>query len=195
MESAARFVLIHRRVLAATLAGLAVWAAIGAVTRSPDTREVLVAARDLAGGSAVGPADLRTQRLPLDAVPAGSIDRPAAIGRALAGPMRAGEVLTDRRVVDPRDLGEGRVLATVEVPSATGSLLRSGDAVDLLAVGDEGRAVPVAEAVEVITVRSDPDRETAVLGVAAPPRVATEVARASVTSRLTAVVVGRHRKR
>ncbi|SKB08134.1 SAF domain-containing protein [Aeromicrobium choanae] len=195
MESAVRFVLTHRRVLAAALAGLAAWAAIGAVTRSPDTREVLVAARDLGGGSTVTRADVRIQRLPRHTVPEGSIGRSDAIGRALAGAMRAGEVFTDRRVVDPRDLGEDRVLATVEVPSATGDLLRSGDAVDLLAVGDEGRAVPVAEAVEVITVRSDPDRETAVLGVAASPRVATEVARASVTSRLTAVVVGRQRLR
>ncbi|MET1132651.1 MAG: SAF domain-containing protein [Aeromicrobium sp.] len=195
MESVVRFVLTHRRVLAAALAGLAVWAAVAALTRTPDTREVLVAARDLAGGSTVARADVRVQRLPLDTVPAGSIDRPDAIGRALAGAMRAGEVFTDRRVVDPRDLGDGRVLASVEVPSATGDLLRPGDAVDLLAVGDEGRADPVAEAVEVVTVRSDVDRETAVLGVATAPGVATEVARASVTSRLTAVVVARQRPR
>ncbi|MET0468140.1 MAG: SAF domain-containing protein [Aeromicrobium sp.] len=195
MESVVRFVLTHRRVLAAALAGLAVWAAVAALTRTPDTREVLVAARDLAGGSTVARADVRVQRLPLDTVPAGSIDRPDAIGRALSGAMRAGEVFTDRRVVDPRDLGDGRVLASVEVPSATGDLLRPGDAVDLLAVGDEGRADPVAEAVEVVTVRSDVDRETAVLGVATAPGVATEVARASVTSRLTAVVVARQRPR
>ena len=195
MESAVRFVLTHRRVLAALLAGLAVWAAVAAVTRSPDTREVLVAARDLPGGSTVTRSDVRTQRLPLDGVPAGAIERPAAIGRALAGAMRSGEVFTDRRVVDPRDLGDGRVLATVEVPAATGDLLRPGDAVDLLAVDDEGRADPVAERVEVVTVRSDADRETAVLGVAATPEIATEIARASVTSRITAVVVGRRQPR
>jgi hypothetical protein len=83
------------------------------------------------------------------------------------------------------------VLATVEVPAATGELLRAGDAVDLLAVGDDGAAHPLAEAVEVVTVRTDADRETAVLGVAAAPHVATRVARASVTSRVAAVVVTR----
>ncbi|MFH7323300.1 SAF domain-containing protein [Aeromicrobium sp. JJY06] len=193
MESAVRFVLTHRRVLAATLAGLAVWAAVTAVTRSPDTREVLVAARDLGSGATVLRSDLETRRLPDSAVPAGLAASPEIVGRALAGPMRAGEVFTDRRVVDPRDLGRGRVLSTVEVSSATAELLRPGDAVDLLAVAEEGAAEPVAEAVEVVTVRSDPERETAVLGVAADPEVATLVARASVTARLAAVVVARHR--
>lgn len=193
MESALRFVLTHRRVLAATLAGLAVWAAVNAVTRSPDTREVLVAARDLGSGATVLRSDLETRRLPDGAVPAGLATSPEIVGRALAGPMRAGEVFTDRRVVDPRDLGRGRVLSTVEVSSATAELLRPGDAVDLLAVAEEGAAEPVAEAVEVVTVRSDPERETAVLGVAAAPEVSTRVARASVTAHLAAVVVTRHR--
>lgn len=193
MESAVRFVLTHRRVLAATLTGLAVWAAVTAVTRSPDTREVLVAARDLGSGATVLRSDLETRRLPDSAVPAGLAASPEIVGRALAGPMRAGEVFTDRRVVDPRDLSRGRVLSTVEVSSATAELLRPGDAVDLLAVAEEGAAEPVAEAVEVVTVRSDPERETAVLGVAADPEVATLVARASVTARLAAVVVTRHR--
>lgn len=193
MEPAVRFVLTHRRVLAATLAGLAVWTAITAVTRSPDTREVLVAARDLGSGATVARSDLETRRLPDDVVPAGAAASPDVIGRALAGPMRAGEVFTDRRVVDPRDPGRGRVLSTVEVPSATGEMLRPGDAVDLLAVGEDGAAEPVAEAVEVITVRADSERETAVLSVATPPDTATGLARASVTSRLAAVVVTRHR--
>lgn len=192
MEPVVRFVLTHRRVLAALLAGLAVWSAVTAVTRSPDTREVLVAARDLPGGATVRDADVATRRLPRASVPDGVVDRPAVAGRSLSGAMRAGEVFTDRRVVDPRDLGEGRVLAIVEVSAATGELLRAGDAVDLLAVGDDGRTDTVAETLEVVTVRADRDREAAVLGVAAEPTEATAVARASMLSRLTAVVVARH---
>lgn len=191
MEPVVRFVLTHRRVLAALLAGLAVWSAVTAVTRSPDTREVLVAVRDLPSGATVRDADVTTRRLPRSAVPDGTVDHPAVRGRSLSGAMRAGEVFTDRRVVDPRDLGSGRVLAIVEVSAATGELLRAGDAVDLLAVGDDGRTDTVAEALDVVTVRADRDREAAVLGVAAEPGEATAVARASMTSRLAAVVVAR----
>jgi len=194
MESVARFVLTHRRVLAATLAGLAVWSAITAVTHSPDTRAVVVATRDLGGGTIVRAADLQARRIPDQSVPDGTVTAGDVTGRALSGAMRAGEIFTDRRVVDPRDLGDGRVLATVEVPAATGELLRAGDAVDLLAVGDEGEAHPVADGVEVVTVRTDAERETAVVGVAAAPAVATKVARASVTSRLAAVVVARQER-
>ncbi|MFS0886517.1 SAF domain-containing protein [Aeromicrobium sp. 179-A 4D2 NHS] len=191
MESVVRLVLAHRRVLAALLTGLAVWAAITAVTRAPDTREVLVAARDLSGGATVDAADLGTRRVPRSAVPAGLVTASDVEGRAVAGPMRAGEVFTDRRVVDPRDVGAGRVLSVVEVSPGTAELLRPGDAVDLVAVGEDGAADTVAEAVEVMTVRADPERETAVLGVATAPRTATTVARASMTSRLAAVVVAR----
>lgn len=191
MESVVRFVLTHRRVLAAALAGLAVWSAITAVTRSPDTRSVLVAARDLPGGVVVSTRDLDERRLPRTAVPDGTVTADDLTGRAVAGAMRAGEVFTDRRVVDPRDLGRGRVLATVEVPVATGQLLRPGDSVDLIAIGEEGGAEPVAQAVEVVTIRTQRDRETSVLGVATEPDVASEVARVAVTSRVAAVVVAR----
>lgn len=192
MESVVRFVLTHRRILAATLAGLAVWSAITAVTRSPDTRPVLVAARDLSGGAVIATRDLEQRRLPRGVVPDGTVGAEDLTGRAVAGAMRAGEVFTDRRVVDPRDLGQGRVLATVEVPVATGQLLRPGDAVDLLAIGEEGNARPIARAVEVVTIRTQRDRETSALGVAAESDVASEVARVAVTARLAAVVVPRH---
>jgi len=191
MEPVIRFVLTHRRVLAALLVGLSVWAAVTAVTRSPDTRAVVVAARDLPSGATVRAADLATRRLPRSALPTGALPAADVTGRALSGAVRAGEVLTDRRVVDPRDLGAGRVLAVVEVSAATGDLLRAGDAVDLVAVGEDGRTDTVAEGIEVVTVRTDRDRDAAVLGVAAVPGVATAVARASMTSQLAAVVVPR----
>lgn len=191
METVVRFVLLHRRVLAALLTGLAVWAALSAVTRSPDTREVHVAARDLASGSTVRAQDVTTRRLPRSALPDGLIEASLVRGRSLSGAMREGEVFTDRRVVDPRDVGAGRVLSVVEVSAASGDLVRPGDAVDLLAVGEDGRSARLAPAVDVVTVRVDPDRDAAVLGVAATPASATKIARATMTSRIAAVVVAR----
>lgn len=189
MESVVRLVLTHRRLIAALLAGLAVWSAITAVTHSPGTREVVVAARDLDSGVAVTRSDLEVRRVPHAAVPAGVTAIGDVPGRALAGPMRAGEIFTDRRVVDPHDLGANRVLAVVEVSAATGELLRAGDSVDLVAVDEDGAGATVAEAVEVVTVSTDPERDAAVIGVAAAPRIATSVVRAAMTSRLAAVVV------
>ena len=69
MESVARFVLLHRRIVVAVLAGLAVWSAITAITHAPDTREVMVAAHDLDSGSAVERSDLRVRRMPEATVP------------------------------------------------------------------------------------------------------------------------------
>ncbi len=191
MESLVRFVLIHRRVLAALLAGLAVWSALAAITRSPDTHPVLVAARDLDSGVTLKRADVEVRRIPDAALPDGTVEADDVTGRALSGAMRTGEVFTDRRVVDPRDLGNGRVLAVVEVSAATAELLRAGDTVDLLAIGEDTAADTVAESVDVVTVRVDSDRDAAVLGVAVKPRLAIELARVSATSRLAAVVVAR----
>lgn len=188
MHQAVLFVLTHRRVVAAVLVGLAVWAALTALTRDPDTRTVTVVARDLPGGTTLRSGDLRTADLPRDVVPAGTVGAGAAVGRILSGGVRSGEVVTDRRAVDPRDLGDGLVLAAVEVPASAGEVLRTGDAVDVLAVGDDGTADVVAENTAVVTIRTDPERETTVLGVGADRRTATELARVSVTSRLTAIV-------
>ncbi len=191
MEQAARFVLAHRRLIAAALVGLSVWAALTALDRSPTTRAVLVAAHDLPSGTQVRSADLASVRLPGTVVPDGTIDEADITGRSLSGGMRAGEVFTDRRVVDPRDLGGGDVLAVVEVAAATGEMLRAGDAVDVVAVDDDGAATTVLRAAEVVTVRTDETRDAAVLGLAATPEGATELARVSVTSRLSAVVTTR----
>lgn len=189
MEQVARFVLAHRRLIAAGLVGLAVWSAITALTHEPGTRPVLVAADDLPGGRVLRAGDLSTRALPDDAVPIGALTDDEAVGRVLSGGMRAGEVVTDRRAIAPRDLGDGRVLAVVEVPAATGEVLRPGDRVDVLAVGDDGRAAAtVAEGVELVTVRLRPDRDAAVLGIGADRDTAVDLARLSVTSRLNAVL-------
>lgn len=191
MERVSRFVLVHRRVIAALLVAAAVWSALMALTRDPDTRPVAVAAHDLSGGATVRPDQVEVRRWPAAAVPKSLIDPADVDGRVVVGGMRAGEPFTDRRAVDPRDLGAGRVLAVVEVPAAVGVVVRGGDAVDVLAVGDDGAGTTVAESADVIAVRRDQDRDVTVLGLAVERRTAADVARLAVTSRLTAVVSDR----
>ena len=188
MEQAIRKFLIHRRLIAAILVGLSVATAISAVTRTPDTREVVVAARDLAGGKPVGRGDLVTRRLPVEATPAGVLKAEDLSGRVVAGSMRRGEIFTDRRVVDPRNLGRGQVLAVVEVPTATGELLRPGDRIDLIAVGDDGAGETVATGAEVTMIRLQPDSGSAVLGVTTTEKLAVQIAEISITHRLNATV-------
>ena len=148
----------------------------------------MVAARDLAGGKPVGRGDLVTRRLPVEATPAGVLKAEDLSGRVVAGSMRRGEIFTDRRVVDPRNLGRGQVLAVVEVPTATGELLRPGDRIDLIAVGDDGAGETVATGAEVTMIRLQPDSGSAVLGVTTTEKLAVQIAEISITHRLNATV-------
>lgn len=60
-------------------------------------RPAVVATRDLAAGVTLGPDDVRTVRLPASMVPAGAVTGPP-LGRRLASPLRAREVLVADRL-------------------------------------------------------------------------------------------------
>jgi Flp pilus assembly protein CpaB len=135
-------------VLAALLAGVAVLSAVRAAAEPPTpTGPVVVAARDLSGGTTVRGPDLRVARLPVDSVPSGafaSVDGLA--GRVLAAPLRKGEPVTDVRVVAPGLLDgfPGLVAAPVRVADpATVALLAAGDRVDVVAATPDGGAAEV----------------------------------------------------
>lgn len=149
----------HRRPLAALSAGLAVLLALGAVHSEPSGRLVVVAAHDLTSGTVLGTDDVLRAKLPVQAAPAhSSRDVDDVIGRTVAGPMRRGEVVTDRRVVDADRMSgfpSGTVLATVRVADGDAlSNLRVGDHVDVVAVDPDGvaKAEVVARGVEIVTL-------------------------------------------
>lgn len=163
--------------------------------RPPPTVGVLVAATDLAAGRPLTPADLRLARLPPSARPRGSVDASSAVGRLLASPLRAGEPLTDVRLVGPRlvdALGPGLVAVPVRLADAASvSLIAPGDLVDLLAapVDPGGRPAVVALAVRVLSVPSpaagDAAGDGALVVVAASRQVALAVAGAATVDRLS----------
>jgi Flp pilus assembly protein CpaB len=143
-----RAVLARRRLLAALLAGVAVLSAVRAAAEpAVPTGPVVVAARDLAGGTTVRGSDLRVARLPADTVPGGSSAEIAPLtGRVLAAPVREGEPVTDVRVVAPRLLDgfPGLVAAPVRVADpAVVALLAAGDRVDVVAAGPDGGGAEV----------------------------------------------------
>lgn len=137
----------RRRLLAAIFAALAVGSALRAIAGPPPpTEPVLIAARDLPSGSVLRAGDLREVPVDPELVPAGALERQDALGRTTAAPMRAGEPLTDVRLVQASMLRgyPGLVAAPVRLGDADAAgLLRVGDRVDLLAADPAGSAATV----------------------------------------------------
>lgn len=183
MERLGRLLLVHRRLIAAACAGLAVFAAVSAIGSEPATVAAVVAARDLNSGHVLTAADLATVRL--DAGTAPDHLSHDVVGLSVAGPMRSGEAFTDRRVVDPRDLGDDRVLAGVEVTRAVADVVRVGDRVDVVAAraDTDTDASTVGSGLEVIAVTTRPDSAT--VAVAVDRATASALAVAAVSSRMT----------
>lgn len=192
-----RFTLRHRRLLAATAAGLAVYFALSALTAEPQGRSVVVAGRDLNSGARLSETDVRETSMPHNAVPDGAAGKPRdVVGRMTSGALRRGEVLTDRRTVraGPLDgFGPDRVLTVVRVtdPSVL-TLLRPGDRVDVVAVSgdDSPKASRIARSAIVVTVprQRSAFSEGAPVGLAVTHRVALALAERALDSRLAVVV-------
>ncbi|GEP40635.1 hypothetical protein NPS01_42980 [Nocardioides psychrotolerans] len=150
-----RAVLRRRRLLAAALTAVAMAAGLHTVAAPPEpTTRVVVAARDLPAGAVLAAGDLTAVEVAPEAVPRRVVDDP--VGRVLAGPVRAGEPVTDVRLVGP-DLVAGRsdlVAAPVRLPDAAMvDLLRVGDLIDLVAADPQrGTSAVVATAVPVLAL-------------------------------------------
>lgn len=189
----------HRLLLACGLAAASVAAGLSAVAPAPlPTVGVVAAARDLPGGSVIEGDDLTTIALPEQLVPAAALHDPAsAVGRLVAGPVRAGEALTDVRLLGAGLLPAGpEVAAPVRVAEpATAALVRAGDVVDVLSASPEGgaSATTVVSGVRVLSVPAvaDDAGEGALLVVAAGRAAAARLAAAAVTGRLSVVLHGR----
>jgi pilus assembly protein CpaB len=271
----------HRRLLAAAFAAAAAALTLATLKPHPEGVRVLVAARDLPGGTVLTPKDVAVRVLPREAVPSGVIradapranaprdneaqdnalranevrtnrapagaaqpgaTRPGAaqsgaaqsdpaqpgaaqsdaawpgaarpdamqsgavrpdgvdgvIGRALSGPVRRGEPLTDARF-RPAGLLGTRDPASVAVPvrladAAVVHLLHVGDRVDVLAARADAPlpARTVASAVPVVAVpKPSPDTDEGALIVVATGRdQAATLARAAVDSRLSVTILG-----
>lgn len=148
LRSVRRAVLARRRPLAALLTAVAVATGIhAAAAPPPPSVDVVVAARDLTAGTVLAPGDLRAVGFAPDSVPAGASDDAIdAVGRTLAAPLRAGEPVTDVRVVGPAltDGYPGLTAVPVRLPDAgMVDLLRVGDRVDLVAADPQGGGASV----------------------------------------------------
>jgi pilus assembly protein CpaB len=201
----------HRRLLVAGLLAASVAFAIEAMSPPPSrTEPVLVAAKDLAGGTRLVADDVRMKDIAPASLPEGALRTPAfAAGRTLDAPVRKGEVLTDVRLVGKAFLdsyGDGRVAAPVRIADAASvRLLRAGDIVDVLAagVGADGSATSIARVVAaatpvlaIPTINESPFGSTdstsgALVVVVTSTETAARLAAAAVTDRLSLVIYGK----
>ncbi|MGF0308823.1 SAF domain-containing protein [Rhodococcus sp. IEGM1428] len=188
-----------RRVAAGALVALA--AVLFVDDAAGDDRvEVITAGRDLTPGTVLTPADVVVSDWDSASVPEGAlIDTAAVDGQTLTGPVRAGELLTDVRLLGSRTattaLGtEARVVPVHLADAGVSDLLREGDQVDVLTVEvqEDPNAVPAARVLAsgavVVLVSADAggsrQRDRVVL-LALPTNDATTVAAASLVSALT----------
>lgn len=195
-----RAVFARRRLLAAALTAVAVAAGLHAVAAPPPARvAVPVAARDLPAGAVLERGDLTSADFAPGSVPSGLA--PDAAGRTLAAPLRAGEPVTDVRLVGPA-LTEGYPgLAAVPVrlpDAAMVDLLRVGDRIDLVSADPQGGGASVVAADVPVLAIPDAAPEVGVSGltgrlvvVGAPPADVSRIADASVRTFLTLAFAGR----
>ena len=187
-------VLSRRRGLAVLCAAVAAWSGLQ-VLRPPEppTTAVTVAARDLPGGTVLTSHDIEIRSVARGQEPDGLVGD--IVGRVLAAPVRAGEPLTDVRMVGPsltRDL-PGTVAVPVRLPDADQvALLRVGDRVDLVGAdpqGGEARLVAADVTVLAVPPARDESKGDGLTGrlvvVAAAPTDVDAIAQAAVTRFLT----------
>jgi Flp pilus assembly protein CpaB len=166
---------------------------------APPTVAVVTAAHDLAAGTLLADGDLAVVRLPGAAVPTAVITSlHDAVGRAVSGAVRRGEVLTDVRLTGAGLLA-GLPAGLVAVPLRLAdpgalALVQPGDRVDVhaVAVADStGAAASVADLVvdDLLVVGvpagSDPLDDGGLLVVAASRDTARMLARAAAAARFS----------
>jgi hypothetical protein len=124
--------------------------------------------------------DLRLVDRVVDAVPTGAVgSAPAALaGRTLTGPMRAGETLTDWRLVESlpvEAVPHGQVLTAVRLadPAAL-ALLEPGRRIDLVAADPTGEVAAAVVASDALVI-AVPETDEATVGLAGGPVVVLAV--------------------
>lgn len=177
------------------LAGVAIFVHDAAAT---DKVRVIVAARDLTPGIKLEAADVRIAEYSPALVPDGAVPGvDEVLAHTVAGPIRAGEPLTDLRLLSSRlaeaamDGQDARIVPIRLSDAGMTDLLRAGDTVDVLTVGagDEDRSARMLAAKAVVVLVSPEEARGAgrdrVVLVAMSPEDATEVAASSLIDSLT----------
>src|SRR5699024_6632561 len=138
-----RTVLLRRIAAAALVAAAAVLVLRGAPGAEPV--EVVVAAHDLAPGNVLADGDVALVDRPAHAAPDDVVQHTdAALGEVVAAPMRAGEAITDVRLLGTAlaraaaGVDDARLVTIRPADPALANIVRAGDIVDVIAAPDRG---------------------------------------------------------
>ena len=180
LDDVHRRVLIHRRLLGALFAALAVWLVAQAATApTPATRPVWTAAHDLPTGTVLTRDDLTRTGFASGSVPAAAVrSLRTVLGRTLATPLGAGEPITVAHLTGAERLTgyPGRSAVAVRIPDAdVVALLTPGQRVTLVATDPQGGQQPERVAEDAV--------------VLAVPQVDAEAAPTTLTGRLVVFAV------
>ncbi|WP_115790406.1 Flp pilus assembly protein CpaB [Arthrobacter silvisoli] len=207
---AGAWLLRNRRLAVSLLLCLAAGMAVHQLTPASEHKiQVLVAARDLPAGLAIGKTDLVPRAVPPDAVPAGALsDWQDVQGRQLAAPLSSGQIPTDAQLLGPGLLtGAGAGASAVPVRLADPSsiqLVSAGQAVNIVLTvsdglgGAGGKPETLAAGVPVLWTSAQGGKTADWLGtpdtdglmvVAANPAQAEKLAGASTRGKLFFVLV------
>lgn len=183
-----RRVVLLRRAAAAGLAILALVAAL-APRSAAAVVPVAVAAAELPAGATIRTADLVVREWPAELVPAGALRDPAiADGRVLVGAARAGEAITDVRLVGAgaRAGPDGAAVPIRLADTGVAALLVPGSRVDVVTVGERtDQPVVLASDVAVLAVLAeDAGGRGRLVMVGMPRTTATRVAAASLSEQV-----------
>lgn len=193
-----------RRLLALGLIAAAVMLAAteqARVDAGEPTADVLVASHNLAAGNVLVAGDVIARAWPLRLIPYGTLTpTDAPVGRLLAGAIRAGEIITDVRLLGPgliESLEPGLRAVPVRLTDAgVGALLRAGDRIDVYAI-DTGvdpaaeQSTLVAAYALVLAVPTQQDRvvpEGGIVVVAVPQATALRLIEAAYTRSIAATL-------
>ncbi|MBA2446207.1 MAG: flagella basal body P-ring formation protein FlgA [Nocardioidaceae bacterium] len=194
-----RAMLRHRRLIAATSAAAAVWSTVHILSPTPPpATAVAVASHDLEAGTVLSAADVRVIEWASELVPTGASPPDQLAGQTVAGPMRAGEPLTDRRVIGAASMAgyaDGLVAAPVRIhDSDVVALLRVGDRIDLYAAAaNTGSAAQLlVDQAPVVTLPQldDDSRDGGLIVIAVTPDDAARLAQASAMAQLSVTLRG-----
>lgn len=174
---------------------LVVLAAVAALRPDPagERADVVVAAGDLAPGTPLTATDVALESRSATTIPEGAqTDVTAVLGAHLTAPARRGEVLTDVRLLGSRlteaTAGpDARIVPIALADEALVELIRPGDVVDVLAVGDaDARPEVIATRAVVAMVSAEPGGPAQrVVLVVLPRPAANAVAGAALTGQIT----------
>lgn len=184
----------HRRAISAVLAGLAALLIVRiAAPAVAATVPVVVAAHDLAAGTRVAGSDVQIRHFPPGVVPVrAATTLGEVVGEVVAGPMRAGEPVTDRRLLGSAlldGLPAGRVAAPVRLQDGDSArLLQPGDAITVYAAAGDGAsyASVVVQRTRVVTIPAvDDGQQGGLVVLAVTASEAAALAQAAATAPLS----------